>query len=53
MLSAGSHRFIVAAMFFLLFCVSVLSLAATSTLMPWSGQNIPELRAEILSSFLR
>jgi lipopolysaccharide export LptBFGC system permease protein LptF len=53
MIPADSRRFIASAVFFLLFCIAVLSLAATSTLNPWSGNQCPELRSEILSSLLR
>jgi hypothetical protein len=53
MIRAASRRFIPAAVFFLMLCVSVLFLAATSTLVPLSGRNLPELRADILSAFLR
>jgi len=49
---ASSRRFIPAAVFFLLSCVAVLSLAATSTLIPLAGNDHPEVRTEILTSFL-
>jgi hypothetical protein len=53
MMRAHSVRFVPAAVLFLLLCVSVLFLAAASTLMPLSGRELPQLRAEILSTLLR
>jgi hypothetical protein len=53
MLRAVAPRFVPAAVAFLLVCVSVLFLAAASTLLPCSGQDWQESRADILSTLLR
>jgi hypothetical protein len=49
---AVSFRFVPAAVTFLLICVSVLFLAAASTLVPASDKS-PESRASILTTWLR
>jgi hypothetical protein len=50
MIRAHSFRFIPAAVLFLLICVSVLFLAASTTFVPFSWN---ESHAEILSTLLR
>jgi hypothetical protein len=52
MIRVIAARFVPAAVGFLLACVSVLFLAAASSLMPSGGQVLPQLRAEILSALL-
>ncbi|MGA3125540.1 MAG: hypothetical protein ABSD13_02415 [Candidatus Korobacteraceae bacterium] len=53
MQGAVSVRFVPAAVAFLLICVSVLLLAAASTLVPASERGWGESRAAVLSTLLR
>jgi hypothetical protein len=53
MVRAIKTRFVPAALIFLLLCVSVLALAAASTLVAYGGWQQPELRAHILFTLLR
>jgi hypothetical protein len=50
---AVSVRFVPAAVFFLVICISVLFLAAASTFVPSSAKEGRELRASLLSTLLR
>lgn len=53
MLRALSNRFVSLALLFLLACLSVLFVAAASTLVPSGGQRSPEMRANLLLTLLR
>jgi hypothetical protein len=53
MLRALADRFVSVALVFLLACVSVLFVAAASTLIPSGSQQNPQTRANLLLTLLR
>jgi ABC-type transporter Mla subunit MlaD len=53
MLRALANRFVSVALVFLLACISVLFVAAASTVVPSGGQQNPQTRAHLLLTLLR